>query len=137
MAVLYDLLTVNDGQVYPLWAAEDQGRQWIVEGPGVVQPVGAQGERCAQWLHKGRQVAIEGRLRWSQWETQDGQKRSKLSVVAEGFQFVGPREGGPSRGQGGYDQGVGAQAPDPGQDARPPESPAADASPPSGSDIPF
>jgi single-strand DNA-binding protein len=64
---------------------------------------GSQGERCAQYLARGRQVAVDGRLRWRQWETQDGQKRSKVEVVADTVQFVGPREGGsgspPSGGQ--------------------------------------
>jgi single-strand DNA-binding protein len=59
---------------------------------------GAQGESCAQYLTKGRQIAIEGRLRWRSWEAQDGQKRSAVSVVANNVQFIGPREGG---GQGG------------------------------------
>ena len=61
---------------------------------------GAQGENCAQYLTKGRQVAIEGRLRWRSWETQDGQKRSAVSVVANTVQFIGPRD--TSGGQGGY-----------------------------------
>ena len=64
---------------------------------------GAQGENCAQYLTKGRQVAIEGRLRWRSWETQDGQKRSAVSIVANTVQFIGPREGG----------GGGAYAPQP------------------------
>ena len=55
---------------------------------------GAMGENCAQYLAKGRQVAIEGRLRWRSWETQDGQKRSAVSVVANNVQFIGPRESG-------------------------------------------
>jgi single-strand DNA-binding protein len=55
---------------------------------------GAQGERCAQWLSKGRQVAVEGRLRWREWESQDGQKRSAVSVAANNVQFIGPRDGG-------------------------------------------
>jgi single-strand DNA-binding protein len=58
---------------------------------------GGMGENCAQYLTKGRQVAVEGRLRWRSWETQDGQKRSAVSVVANNVQFIGPREGG-----GGY-----------------------------------
>jgi single-strand DNA-binding protein len=59
---------------------------------------GAQAETCAQYLTKGRQVAIEGRLRWRSWESQDGQKRSAVSVVANTVQFIGPRDAG---GQGG------------------------------------
>jgi single-strand DNA-binding protein len=60
---------------------------------------GAQAEACAQYLTKGRQVAVEGRLRWRSWESQDGQKRSAVSVVANTVQFIGPREGGGYGGQ--------------------------------------
>ena len=59
---------------------------------------GVQGERCHEYLAKGRQVAVEGRLRWREWETQDGQKRSAVSVVADSVQFIGQREGGASSG---------------------------------------
>jgi single-strand DNA-binding protein len=59
---------------------------------------GGMGESCAQYLTKGRQVAVEGRLRWRSWETQEGQKRSAVSVVANTVQFIGPRDSG---GQGG------------------------------------
>ncbi|MCX6362832.1 MAG: single-stranded DNA-binding protein [Actinobacteria bacterium] len=64
---------------------------------------GAQGENCAQYLSKGRQVAVEGRLRWRSWETQEGQKRSAVSVVASSVQFIGPRDAGdqPARDRGG------------------------------------
>src|SRR6266705_1480334 len=43
---------------------------------------GAQGENCAQYLSKGRPVAIDGRLEWSEWESQDGGKRSKVEAGA-------------------------------------------------------
>ena len=59
-----------------------------------VSVFGNNGERCAQYLSKGRQVAIEGRLRWRQWETQEGQKREAVEIVADNVQFIGPREGG-------------------------------------------
>lgn len=65
---------------------------------------GAMGENCAKYLAKGRQVAIEGRLRWRSWESQEGQKRSAVSVVANNVQFIGPRDGG----AGGESQGGGA-----------------------------
>lgn len=62
---------------------------------------GRQAEICNEYLSKGRPVFIEGRLKLDQWETQDGQKRSKLHVVAERFQFLGARgEGGGSGGGG-------------------------------------
>jgi len=60
---------------------------------------GQQAERCAQYLSRGRQVAVDGRLRWRSWETQDGQKRSKVEVVADTVQFVGPRDGSQGGGQ--------------------------------------
>jgi single-strand DNA-binding protein len=66
---------------------------------------GPQGERCAQYLARGRQVAVDGRLRWRSWETQDGQKRSKVEVVADTVQFVGPRDGGSGAPSGGQRSG--------------------------------
>lgn len=52
---------------------------------------GRQAETINQYMAKGRSILIEGRLKLDQWTGQDGQKRSKLSVVVENFQFVGLR----------------------------------------------
>jgi single-strand DNA-binding protein len=52
---------------------------------------GAQGENCAQYLKKGRPVAIDGRLEWSTWET-DGQKRESIDIIADSVQFLGGRD---------------------------------------------
>jgi single-strand DNA-binding protein len=52
---------------------------------------GNQGERCAQYLKKGRAVAIDGRLEWSQWES-EGQKRESIDIIADSVQFLGGRE---------------------------------------------
>jgi single-strand DNA-binding protein len=49
---------------------------------------GKQAENCHQYLKKGRPVAIDGRLEWSQWE-QEGQKRSSVDIIAESVQFLG------------------------------------------------
>jgi single-strand DNA-binding protein len=57
-----------------------------------VDVFGGLGESCGQWLVKGRQVAVEGRLRWREWEMPDGQKQSMVSVVADKVQFLGQRE---------------------------------------------
>jgi single-strand DNA-binding protein len=65
---------------------------------------GRSGELINQYLTKGRGIFIEGRLQFSQWEAQDGGRRSKLEVVVENFRFMGEpggagREGGaPARG---------------------------------------
>lgn len=55
---------------------------------------GAQAESCRQYLQKGRQVLIEGRLKLDSWEDQNGQTRSKHSVVADRVVFlsVGPAD---------------------------------------------
>jgi len=45
-------------------------------------------ELCGQHLEKGRQVAISGRLEYSEWEAQDGSKRSKHEVVAGEVEFL-------------------------------------------------
>jgi single-strand DNA-binding protein len=52
---------------------------------------GNQGENCAQYLAKGRQVAIDGRLEWREWEAQDGTKRQAVEIVADTVQFIGGR----------------------------------------------
>ena len=65
-------------------------------------------EVCAKYLKKGSPVFVEGRLQSRSWETQDGQKRSILEVVANNVQFL-------SRGQGkGAAEGGSVQAADTG-----------------------
>lgn len=66
---------------------------------------GKQGEHCAQYLAKGRSVFVEGRLQSRSWETEDGQKRSAVDVVADNVQFIGGRGAAPGAG-GGKDEGV-------------------------------
>lgn len=64
---------------------------------------GKQGETCAQYLSKGRSAFVEGRLQSRSWETEDGQKRSAIDVVADRVQFLGgrgQRSDGPGDGMG-------------------------------------
>ena len=56
-----------------------------------VDVFGRQAEVIAKYMTKGRPILVEGRLRFDQWETQTGEKRSKHNVVLETFRFVGPR----------------------------------------------
>ncbi|SVD31348.1 uncharacterized protein METZ01_LOCUS384202 [marine metagenome] len=65
-----------------------------------VDAFGRQAETIGQYLKKGRPVMVEGRLKLDQWDDkQTGQKRSKLGVVLENFQFLDSRgEGGDSGG---------------------------------------
>ena len=94
---------------------------------------GKQAETLAQYMKKGSPILIEGRLRLDQWDDkQTGQKRSRLGIVVEGFQFLGgPRTegvGGPS-----------AAAPRPKPAATPAETSGAPESdgPPPDDDVPF
>jgi single-strand DNA-binding protein len=69
---------------------------------------GAQGESCAQYLSKGRPVAIDGRLEWREWDAQDGTKRQAVEIIADSVQFLGGRDS--SGGDGGGNQFVPAGA---------------------------
>ena len=61
---------------------------------------GAQGENCANYLSKGRPVAVEGRLEWREWEAKDGGgKRQAVQIIANTVQFLGSRDGA-SNGNG-------------------------------------
>lgn len=57
-----------------------------------VEAWGKTAELVGQYLTKGKQCFIEGALKLDNWEDKDGQKRSKLKVVAENVQFLSPRE---------------------------------------------
>ena len=61
---------------------------------------GKQAENCNEYLSKGSPVFIEGRLQSRQWETEDGQKRSVLEVVADRVQFLSRRRDDASTGGG-------------------------------------
>ena len=69
---------------------------------------GRQAENCSQYLSRGRQVLVEGRLKYDQWETDMGEKRSKHVIRAITVQFLGsPRDGegddfAREEGEGGY-----------------------------------
>ena len=64
-----------------------------------VDSFGRQAETLAQYLKKGSPLMVEGRLKLDQWDDkQTGQKRSRLGVILEGFQFLG---GGNRGGEGG------------------------------------
>lgn len=74
---------------------------------------GTRAEKIAPYLKRGTKVAIEGKLRWSQWE-RDGQKRSKIEVIVDEIEFMSSRNGGGSSydnnsSYGGSSYGNGAQ----------------------------
>lgn len=57
---------------------------------------GKTGETIAQYLTKGRQVAIAGRIQTGSYDAQDGSKRYTTDVVIENFEFIGSAGGGNS-----------------------------------------
>ena len=64
---------------------------------------GAQGENCANYLSKGRPVAVQGRLDWREWEAQDGSgKRQAVEIIAESVQFLGSRGDNPGGNGNGF-----------------------------------
>ncbi len=84
---------------------------------------GRQAETASEYLQKGSPVFVEGRLQFDQWESQQGEKRSKLRVRAERVQFLS--SGG---GAGGASSGSTGQTPD----VPPPSVPS-----PADDDVPF
>jgi len=73
---------------------KDQSGNWV-DKPNYfdVTVWGAQGENCANYLSKGRPVAVEGRLDWREWEDQGGNKRQSVEIIANTVQFLGSRDG--------------------------------------------
>ncbi|MBL8755180.1 MAG: single-stranded DNA-binding protein [Planctomycetes bacterium] len=68
---------------------------------------GKQAETLNQYVRKGSQLFVEGRLQYSTWE-KDGVKKNKLEVVVENFQFVGSARGAGGGGAaGGGEEGGG------------------------------
>jgi single-strand DNA-binding protein len=99
-----------------------------------VSAFGRTAEVIAQYLKKGRPIMIEGRLKFDQWDDkQTGQKRSKLRVVCESFEFL-------DSGNRGAEGGAPA-APRPARPAAAPSAPASEPvegdGPPESDDVPF
>lgn len=70
-----------------------------------VDAFGKQAETIGQYMRKGSPMLVEGRLRLDQWDDkQTGQKRSRLGVVCETFQFLGGGQRSGGGGEGGFEQ---------------------------------
>lgn len=66
---------------------------------------GARAEAVSRYISKGSKVAIEGKLRWSQWE-KDGQKRSKLEVIVEEIEFMSRQQAAEPAPSDAYDEDI-------------------------------
>ena len=100
-----------------------------------VDAFGRTAENIGQYFKKGRPILVEGRLRYETWEDkQTNQKRSKLGVVLENFQFLDSNRAGEGgapdapRSRPAAAPGAKAEASDGGADAPPP---------PEDDDVPF
>ncbi len=70
-----------------------------------VDAFGKQAETISKYMSKGRPILVEGRLKLDQWEDRNsGEKRSKLGVVVENFQFVGGRGDSDAGGDNTYER---------------------------------
>jgi single-strand DNA-binding protein len=80
----------------------DESGNWV-DAPNYfsISVFGNQAENCAQYLSKGRPVGVDGKLRWREWQAQDGSKREAVEVVADSVQFLGSRGDGELGGGGG------------------------------------
>jgi|SRR6476620_3627843 len=86
----------GDAKVCSMRVAESNGRK----GSSLfinVAAFGRQAETCSKYLSKGRQVAVTGQLRFREWESDGGGKRSEHSIAAERVDFL---PGAKSRGSG-------------------------------------
>jgi single-strand DNA-binding protein len=75
---------------------KDQQGNWVEDVNFFdVTVFGGQADACANYLAKGRGVAIQGRLDWQSWEAKDGSgRRSKVVIIADRVQFLGGRQDG-------------------------------------------
>lgn len=91
MAIVKMRLAVNDRRKNP------QSGQWEDFANYVdVTMFGSRGEALTRFLTKGQRIGIDGKLRWHEWESQAGEKRSALEVIADDVELLGSRgEGGP------------------------------------------
>ena len=105
-----------------VWNDQEGNRQERTEWHRVVV-FGKTAETCGQYLAKGRQVCVQGRIQTRKWTDQNGQDRYTTEIVAQRVQFLGGG-GGARASQEPHDQGFG-------------ESSSSFQSPPIDDDIPF
>ena len=100
-----------------------------------IDAFGKQAETIGQYLKKGRPILIEGRLRLDQWDDkQTGQKRSRLGVVLEGFQFLDSGNRGDTATEAPRRPAAASAAP---AETPPPAAPEPEPAQPEEDDVPF
>lgn len=71
------------------WTNKDGGREERTEWHRIVA-WGRLGEICGEYLHKGKQVYIEGKLQTRSWEDREGNKRYTTEIIAQTMKMLGP-----------------------------------------------
>lgn len=141
-----EMRTTNTGQtvtnfglaVNRTWRGADGNQQESVSYIDCVA-WGKPGEIISQYVQKGRPLLVSGRLEQRSWE-QDGQKRSKVEVVVEDFNFIDSRGGNSSsddNSQSSSDENVSASKTKAKKDSKDTSAQDADDEPINLDDIPF
>lgn len=92
------------------WKNKDSGQQTEETEWHRITAFGRQAEICGEYLRKGSQVYIEGRLKTDKWQDQQGNTRYTTKVVMENMQMLGGRGGSAPMGGGGGQSQPAAQA---------------------------
>jgi len=95
---------------------KDESGSWVDKSNYLnVVVFGNQADACGQHLARGRQIGVDGRLEWQEWDASDGSgKRQSYELVADSIQFLGgPPEAGAKQaesppGEGGYSNAAAA-----------------------------
>lgn len=77
---------------------------------------GRLGEISAEYLRKGSQVFVEGKLRTRKWQDKQGNDRYTTEIIADNMQMLGGRAGGPGGGTGGGERSGGSSSSAPPRD---------------------
>jgi single-strand DNA-binding protein len=97
------------------WTKEGQ-RQEKTEWHNIVC-FGRQAEIAAQYLTKGRQIYVEGRIQTSSWDDKNtGEKKYRTEIICENFQMLGSRSDSGGGGGGGYSSPDASRGPEPEDD---------------------
>ncbi len=102
------------------WTDRDNGRQERTEWHNIVV-WGKQAETCGQYLSKGRQVYIEGRIQTRKFEDREGKERYFTEINAQQVTFLGSRDGGSARSGQSFDDGPSGGFDDAGAGSVPPD----------------
>ena len=91
MAIVKLRLAVNDRR------KNAASGQWE-DSPNYIDVVifGSRGESLSRFLSKGKRIAVEGKPRWREWESQAGEKRQAVEVVADDIELLGGRDDAPA-----------------------------------------